>query len=498
MNLDELISKYLDGSLNDYEDKELRAAVAQDAASREEFDAAVNIHLALREDADTIFPPKDLVDSTEDLILMRILNLSPDEEDKKKPVVMGFIQPFAKYASVAAVMLVIFLYSIGEYNPSKFSKELNSEFDNKANNIIIENKSREIAQNTDKAEANEPILKNANGGESITTQKSNERYAHSSSIVESEYKLNSNRRADNAILPSRNTDGLLAEGKITTDNVIISQIQNDETAEPKVINLSEIQASMDKDNTEQMNASVENVIIEPSPIEPVQAEIVLAKSNYKENRSLSPNFNIKTNIDRLNEGFYTSYYQPFSNVTFTSFLGSDVFKNGLNSTENSLVTHFSQGIAYNFAESSSIGIEFGYSQYTFSNDNKPNSSSTPAIINTSGAHTEIIISTRPTASIARDGVNGNNKQIFWGAAFFEQNLLKFNNFDLNGRIGFGTTGDGPLGYSKMYVKYNIFSVVSLMMGAEGRLIYTSLPNQGADKNDFRSSISLIYGIQIKF
>ncbi|MGA2296094.1 MAG: hypothetical protein ABSG15_00920 [FCB group bacterium] len=96
MSLDDKISKYLDGELSEEEDFFLRHEVSKNPTAREKFDASVGLHLAFREDAESVFPPEDLVQSTEDIVLMKILAQAPDNIERsytwrRSAVLVSFI-----------------------------------------------------------------------------------------------------------------------------------------------------------------------------------------------------------------------------------------------------------------------------------------------------------------------------------------------------------------------------------------------------------------------
>jgi len=104
MNLDELISKYLDGDLTEDEKSQFTKTLSEDGRAREKFDSAMSLHIAFREDAESINPPKKLIDQTEDLIMMKIFAKAP-ENKKRKPLLWLNPQMIA-----AAIVLLIFVF----------------------------------------------------------------------------------------------------------------------------------------------------------------------------------------------------------------------------------------------------------------------------------------------------------------------------------------------------------------------------------------------------
>ena len=78
--VDVLITKYLDGDLTSAEDRALRDLLSEHPDAKIAFDESVAIHHAIREDAETLVAPADLVDETEEAILMRIFGEAPAEQ----------------------------------------------------------------------------------------------------------------------------------------------------------------------------------------------------------------------------------------------------------------------------------------------------------------------------------------------------------------------------------------------------------------------------------
>ena len=88
--------------------------------------------------------------------------------------------------------------------------------------------------------------------------------------------------------------------------------------------------------------------------------------------------------------------------------------------------------------------------------------------------------------------------MIWGAVFYEQSIFNSSSLNLDGRIGIGTTSmESPLGYGRLFAKYQLFSGVYLTLGAEGRMSIFKFPKEFNNPDKLKSSVSLIYGFQIK-
>ena len=70
MNLDSLLSKYLDGELTHDEDEQLRSLLSEDKDAKVDFDSAVLLNAAMKDDSESILVPEEVSQETEDNILM--------------------------------------------------------------------------------------------------------------------------------------------------------------------------------------------------------------------------------------------------------------------------------------------------------------------------------------------------------------------------------------------------------------------------------------------
>ena len=89
-----------------------------------------------------------------------------------------------------------------------------------------------------------------------------------------------------------------------------------------------------------------------------------------------------------------------------------------------------------------------------------------------------------------------HKHIYWGAIFFDQQLLETNRFKLNGRFALGGTNEGPLSYIRLYGKYKLFRWFSINAGVDGRILKWEEPAFGEGASDYKGSLSIIYGFEI--
>ena len=83
MNLENLIMKYIDGELTIEEDNILRAYLKQDPLAKDLFDEYLEIHLNLKDDAETIVLPNSVAEKTQNIVMMKILNETNNYKHKE-------------------------------------------------------------------------------------------------------------------------------------------------------------------------------------------------------------------------------------------------------------------------------------------------------------------------------------------------------------------------------------------------------------------------------
>jgi hypothetical protein len=205
----------------------------------------------------------------------------------------------------------------------------------------------------------------------------------------------------------------------------------------------------------------------------------------------------KSNVfGEQNENYF---YGKRSDIQLTTFFGSPVFQGGFNDNTPDVLANFSQSVAYNVSDEQQFGIDIGFTKYSF---DQTRIVRVPGIIN---SEPDYIVSngveireTGPSGNYIEAPITVNTQyQTIWGAGFFDQRILHSNKFTLNGRIGLGGTNDGPLGYVRFYAKYNILRWLSINAGADGRMFRWSESAFGANSSEFKSTISIIYGFEIK-
>lgn len=439
MSLEKLISKYIDGELSNNDDSRLRQIISSDESARRRFDEAVEVHMAVREDAKSIHVPDELLKSTEDDILMNILAEAP--ASKRESIKL---HSWRRQLLAAAVFIFAFTFVYDIYDSQIFNN-FNS-ITNVSDGGRIE--TNNIADTPIAAEndIDKPVISkainNTNSTNIINTSKEN----NSPIIPDISNALISD---NSSLLPAIDNENIIAENSLNTIDYI------------------------DEITTEVSN-------IRPS----------------RRNKIISANQAYNTGLMDIN---FAPAAITNNDVEMTTFAGTDFFQGGIDSKSNKPVTNFSQSIAYHVDEKSRIGLEFGFSEFSYDvtvnlNTNQTNSK------NNTGASTEVL---NPVGSGDYPDLNipiiiQRDERMYWGAAFYEYNILENEYFSLISRLGLGTTSSGYVGYGRILGKYNVYKGIAVTVGVDGRLFNANLKNLDRSQGDLKQTASVVYGLQFKF
>lgn len=476
MSTDKLILKYIDGELTESEDAQLRQILSEDYSSKINFDTDVLVHLTLKEDAESITPPKDLLTRTEDKVLMKILASQPIVGDTILPKRRKYV-----FAGLVAALFLLTFFRIDDllltsnHHDIKsalmsYRETIDNEFsDSQNSNILVDNEFAVLAPKENSL--NRRIKKNISSPALMIASSSG-----------SGYTINKNdEKMDVAfVMPITEVNNSVSLQKNSDIQIDTESLEN-----PRTANLAPI-----------ISGSNSNAVIIADNKTVTQYEPIIRNSINNTNIT---NLNNESSVFlSINPG---NFYGNSSNVQMTSFFGTDLVNGGFKPNTKTLITQLSQSISYSINEKQRFGIELGYSQYSFDD------------IRIGRIPTKIEKSEYSTGGdkilVPIPSGNGSDyiefpykvvvsKQIFWGAAFFEQSLFDLDRFNLTGRIGAGFTSDGPLGMTRIFGKYQLLDWLSVTAGADCRLFVSKLPLLNNNEAGLRSSLSLIYGFQIKF
>lgn len=445
MNPDDLIMKYIDGELSYSEDEELRNMISLEPKIKEDFDLDIFIHSAIKEDSRAIKPSPELVSSTEDKVLMNILTSQKIAQNQIK-----FKKQSYYYAAAVIVFILINIIYLGDnifdknlrlthlkdqmnlFNPQIISEK------NSTNDLLSENQSEKIYKSENK------ISK---------TDKSKNQNLNYSNISDAETKIDKSQNQNFNVLNN-------------IDDQYNSTLLNDFVLEQK--------------------QNIKHIDVAQVFHSPLDERLI-------DNAITKPMINLNGTLLNLFQPS-TDFYTQSSDIQFSSFFGTDVYRNGIPNKKVG-ISHISQAIAYSINNTQRIGIEMGYTEYSYEQ-------TVNVLVPFGSINDEKFIITQFNDDNENDLILypikfNKNQQVFWGAAFYEESLLSNEYLSLVGRIGGGTTSDGPLGYTRFFAKINVLKNVSVSLGSEGRLFLGRVPELNSEKS-WKSSVSLIYGFQFKF
>lgn len=448
MNLDILISKYLDSELTPQEDEQLREILSTDKYSKDVFDASVELHCDLKNDSAQISPPEELVRRTEDLVLMKILQNSPSE--KPKPVLIRRRRLVPAFASLVAIVILASVFQISD----SFRTGGNSE--SMLSGVLSDNSSETVSNVENKTEAlsvkkenqkQKVLLNMAFSGDSskeiITPAK---KYRNQEIYIALQEAPAGN---DVLVIQSENFDIVSAEGENMAQAVAIDVTSGN-------ITVTSLNQSLPINNTQSLHPQIYMNGIQQNPMSGLPWDVV-----------------------QLNE------------MQATTFLGTTVYSSGMKEKKSS-VNHLSQSFGYSVSDIIKIGLEVGFTEFIYDDLVKtriPVSSPMDG-----GSRVEVLDPTKEGIIIGLT-IAEKRKDFWWFAPFIDYNLFNGNDYSITGRAGLGLSTDGALGYSRIYGKYEVINGIYITLGAEGRLFQAG---SNSDNRTLNSNVSLIYGLQFRF
>ncbi len=471
MNLDNLISKYLDGELTPQQDLSLRDLLAGDKESKEIFDTAVIINSSCREDARTIVPPKDFIEETESKILMRILAEQPIVEEK---VYTGYgIKKNFQFALSFACILILGFFSISDFSLQNYKPMLVS--------MLYEERAKVEKQYISESHSDKlsPIVKAKNVRTGV--------YVHKSSIASLNPvidKQSTNSLISANIVPEKSNESSIGSNiESSVDNITVKDSETAQLLSDSKIssgsfasNQASVQGSIIQNNNSMLKS-----VYSPQPI-PVSVGGAFSSKGYSSNSLLQ-----MATLD---------YYSAKTDIQLSSFFGTDVARVGLDVNKGDVVSHFSQSLGYPIDKENMFGVEFGYTKFNY---NDKMLVSMPVSTKANG-----LASIEVRNPGEEEGINllvpvemKREKQIVWGSAYFERNLIDYGKFTLNGRLGVGASSDGMLSFGRLFAKYQIFPGFSLTIGADARMFKARMVSSSEITDTWRGTSSLIYGFQVK-
>ncbi len=461
MNTEKLISKYLDSNLTNEEDAILRYAINNDLKAKNAFEQSVHIFSIMKKDAREIRVPKKLLSNTEDIIMMKYID-SANVHIKAIPVKRNYKYAYNLIAaSVCFLFINLFFISDLKYNPTMNNVDSETTPAYKYNTIEL---------------SDDLLLNNAHV---ISNEKKTEKNYNQK--VNNEIKSNETTSFNDLA----NNDKVLSE--INNNTYEGNDLENMITYPSTVLNSIEVGNTNTKYTDNQEN--VEFQFLQPVEETVLPDNILLSKENYNtlNNKKIQ-----KSNLNNIRE-----FKLSTNAINISSFFGTDIIRSGISDDQNAFITNFSQSVTYAITNSHSVGVEFGYSNYAYNENFESQESKTNKIKNSSGTIFEVNdLRTSPVEFNYKSLSFNTDKQIYWGAAYYELLMLDNSIFSLQSRIGAGLTEEGPLSYGRIFSCYRLFKGFNITIGTEGRVFYSRFPEISQTSKELKATFSIIYGFQI--
>lgn len=450
MKLDDLISKYLDGELSYEEDIHLRNLLKNNPDAKAEFDSAVLINSAIREDAQSIKAPQDFLKNTEDLVLMRILsaNVPPTVQKEKRKLVL-WLPGLSFMFALLLIGTLYFVSNSSDVESVSNSRVLSFNNSNAEQNRINQKSSLTLPvsekSNTQKTKINVLAFSEGQGSDN-------------SSLLSKEKSLSSVNVADS----------------YTLSNASISNLE-EQSADYSLINseTDSFSETTDNSNNQEFIASAE------------ATSFAMFKTQLNSSTLLNANKQIHLNpINNINLSFLENFTTPV--ILSTLYTTNSINKN------SKTISSLSQSIAYNCTNDLALGIEFGFTEYNYDRT---------AMIKvpfTGGSlDSKVEIGNHPDQSgdFVYVPINlAQNYKQYWVSTFLDFDALDFDRISINTRIGAGLSGNGAMFYSRLLSDIELFNGVYLKFGGEVKTFEGLVLNA---KTKYITTGSLIYGIKLK-
>ncbi len=414
MNLEKLISKYIDGELSESEDQNLRQMIANEPNAKEIFDRAVNINWLLKEDSMAIETPQELRDET----LVLINSMLHQENHKMNDFKSRRVRNYLK--AVPVFLLLLLIYTINEekqfYDYANNETIINTITDVQNSNVLNDNNNDNLSTNRDEKTGLTKIYP--------TTEKSSETLQEAKSV------LDKSVANDEPLIIAENNEEIAQSHTIQKEEIILTE------------HIEEQSNNTNENQTNYLNTPL----------------IVIGKTD---NHSTSNN-------SEIDFKFETS--QNYD-VSLNSFISTELFTSE-KYNDAKVLASISQSIAYSINKKERMGIELGYREFNYQEKFFVN---VPISSLPENTQVEIL---NPATELYFTYVSSmeHTKKLIWGAAFYESTLLSSRNFSLDARVGIGSSNDGALIYSRLFSKYEILSGLSLTFGCSGMLYQSALDN----------------------
>jgi hypothetical protein len=454
MNIDDLISQYIDGDLSEREDERLRSALSEDSDKKKEFDFAVNLHYAMKEDAKNIQIPSALVSDTQDRILMRIMNEKPliqKQIDRKK---------FAYRAISAAAAVILFGFSM--------IKDLPEVRDTYTANKLAKT---ELTANDKSSSSRSNDRINTQNGSEIKHSKAQRSVQYKSDLVAVVKNTGISSLVDKDAMKALAPEN---GGKSADVSEPVLSINSDL---PKSKSMNEAE---NRDETNFASSQSRNYFASKNQFaltagDDNKVSPVFTNQNYRFNSEL---------LESLGESVNTK-------IETNTYISSNIYNN-VSSKGATTLASLTQSIGVRLNENSAIGFEFGYMNFQ-----RFNTKDILVRDENGNLYSDNLNTRNPGVPVPTIRVPFTFKQdfrIFLGAMFYEFNALDAGFLKINTRLGIGGTKAGLINFGRLTAAFNIYNGITANIGVDAKLFQSEL---GLDnpRKDWRHSFSIVYGLK---
>lgn len=462
MNLNLLISKYVDGDLTVEEDQTLRRLLSEQPAAKEAFDMATVLHFSMLEDADSIVVPNDFLLETETKIAMKFAAQEAIAKAKlREQRMQAFKSNLTRLSSFVVALLLICTVPFSD--------------------MFVGRKSI-FASNIESATSNSQV-------ESLLL------------LSDKENRTKANRRS-----------GLASSNKLAA-----SLVSNDGAIADNNVTSTDEQLQAAKNNVNEAGTSATLPLPEIKIASQGSFTAPAVSSNSfasKPTAFIPPSFSMTKNTTEPTLAELAEAASEKTEIQVSTFVANNVASSRENSVASMAV---SQSIAYSLGENSRVGVEIGYKGYTYqgggtylaSRGGTASVLSKSKILGADGPDA-ILPGDIPEASVVRASQSlasgfeekkveySMDKTMYWGAAFYEYMVYSNGKISVNGRVGAGGSNDGGMAYTRAFARYDVVKGVALTLGAEANAFVVNSPMVQGKQSDVNSGVLLVYGMQIKF
>lgn len=179
-----------------------------------------------------------------------------------------------------------------------------------------------------------------------------------------------------------------------------------------------------------------------------------------------------------------------------------------NNTPGIAAQHYSQSLGYSVSDGDYIGIEVGSITLNTISSNSVFSPNGVTVPPDQGQSKGLLEGSSDNGSTGNVGGGTNsyqnnngktfNKELVWGAAYFEHRFLHSSALQVNARLGVGSSSAGPILFGRSCAIYNVYKAFSITAGTEGRMFIDDSSDKIKHGEQVHTLLSVMYGLQVRF